>query len=74
MNDRSVILLAVYAAVLGWVAHSWWRNERRSIAWEAADKVREQQSFEAELGQRVPPPAAAASSGSAAAAARAPTT
>jgi hypothetical protein len=57
LNDRSVILLAVYAAVLGWCAHTWWRNERRSIAWEAAEKVREQNHFEATLGQRVPPAA-----------------
>lgn len=36
MNDRNVIILAAYAAVLGWCAHTWWRRERQSIVNEAA--------------------------------------
>jgi hypothetical protein len=61
MNERvNTVVLVVYAAVLGWVAHSWWLAERRSIAWEAAEKAREQIDFAAQLHQRPPAPEASA--------------
>jgi len=54
------LFLVVYAAVLGWVAHSWWRNERRNIAWEAAEKAREQIEFAAQLHKQPQPTEAGA--------------
>jgi|GEM_PF-5960430 len=58
MNDRiNGVALVVYAALLGWYAHAWWRQERRNIAWEAAQKAMEQVRFQQEHSQ--PPPAEA---------------
>lgn len=63
MNDsvRNLVLV-VYAAVLGWVANSWWREEKDRIAWRAAEKAREHLQFEADM--RAQPAAAESSSSS----------
>jgi hypothetical protein len=44
MNERTVILV-VYAAVLGWVANSWWRAEKERIAWAAADELQRREQW-----------------------------
>ena len=50
--------LVVYAAMLGWVAHRWWREEKERIAWDAADEVQRREQW---LKDHPPPQASEAS-------------
>ena len=54
MNSTTTTLMVVYAAVLGWVAHGWWREEKERIAWRAAEKARAHLQFEADMAARQP--------------------
>lgn len=56
MDNRGVLLI-VYGALLGYLACQWWECERRSIAWEAAEKAAEKLDFDRTLREsREPPP------------------
>jgi len=50
VETRNVVLV-VYAAVLGWYLHSWWREEKERIAWRAAETARESLALYANLRQ-----------------------
>lgn len=56
--NRDVVLI-IYAAALGWVACTWWREERQRLVWAAADELvaREdaRKRFQAEAAATVTP-------------------
>jgi len=60
MYDRQCVVVAIYAAMLGWFAHAWWRSEKENIAWEASRKARDAMEWDATFHRGEPQPVPAA--------------
>jgi len=53
--NRDVVLV-IYAVALGWCLNAWWRAEKESIIWDAADELGRRQEAAERFNLKDPQP------------------